>query len=288
MAAASLLFTPKAVPISSVHIGSLIIDLRYPFQEPHRPSPAPQEPSDYFVAPYKSFRQLQSAFRKDETRAHVSQLAALNFARENNRAAELEALEGRAFELVAPLAWFEAACGRDDTRRWFERVRRVGADVFLVVGFRTLFNPRVKQSETRGSLFSADLTVPLEMIGGVPPGVTGGVLDPGVGATRERRTERAVELELPGEMVYAVHYKRVRFETFKRRVLENSYLDRKNLWIDLSAVRSKSPAHGEAAAADVEVAMLKADLVDNVGVWGEEDGGEGEGEDKFVLPEDMD
>lgn len=67
-----------------------------------------------------------------------------------------------------------------------------------------------------------------------------GILNPGIGAEMTRKDGQTVSYSAPGEMVWAIAYRKIRYDAFKRRSVSSAHLDKTIHWKPLSAQRSQS------------------------------------------------
>lgn len=289
----TLVLTPKLVPLSQVHLGSLIIDTTYPYQDAFVLS-SPTDGQDYFASPSSAFNALLSRTKNTDFHVQLTTIFSTTFGWNIDESRQLDAVEEKLYELKGPLTWFEDLCSSFKTKTWLQQRLGAGDNIFLIVGLRTLLDPKLAIKAEYGYNTSLDANVPgdavISAVTGTPIN-TGGNLDFGGGGNFKRGGKQNVGFEQQGEHVYAVHYKKVKFSWFARDRVSQASLDKKNVWIDLTLSRATEDAVGSdqqvtgGTQESSEKQIIQADLADQLGVAGEHIFTEGS-EEIFVLPDE--
>lgn len=155
-------------------------------------------------------------------------------------------------------AWLEGDCSKDSVRRWIERqIQDMGPlklRMHLVVGLHTIKNVLLSRKRSHATEHSIKMTAPvLELFG--DPGILGPLVDPGVSGGIGRSDEEHQKL-MAGEMVWAIQYRRVKFNWFSSNKIERAVLSRRNCWKVLTADRGEEDWLGEGDDEDVLEAEL--------------------------------
>jgi hypothetical protein len=143
----------------------------------------------------------------------------------------IDSADARTYQLQNQSAWFKSVVEKDSTQKWLEGTFKSGEKAFLVVGFLTLADARTSQqtssdASTRGSA-KAPLSAALAAGGIVLPIDIG---SPQIGFSSNRRQMAKDEFNAPGELVYAVEYRRVAVSGFLRKRVEQASL-KSNQWV---------------------------------------------------------
>ncbi|GIK05261.1 hypothetical protein Aspvir_009365 [Aspergillus viridinutans] len=211
--------------------------------------------------PRRTIRPL-CAYSRTVLRPHLSVLG-WDFTREHpDVAVQIEALEGFTYELRNPLQWFNALIEQPGSREWLQTMNRRGADIFLVTGCRSLQDARVtlhrKHQKTNGINVMVDVGMVASAAAGAPLPVPTG-LEIGIQAEQKTLDQQNEQYVAPGEQVFAIQYKKLRFKTFPRDGVRQASVGLSTLWEDVLV------HHGEAALR-TEAKLIAVQLDDAVQV----------------------
>ncbi|KAF3077799.1 hypothetical protein TWF102_004638 [Orbilia oligospora] len=114
-------------------------------------------------------------------------------------------------------------------RKWL--LRMIGKrrnNIYMIVGLRTITNANIscgsfKLKDTGGEI-SAPISIALPAALGVPIPIISDVLDVGVGKSRIEEHEVQTRFQTPGEMIYAVEYRKLEFSWFSSRKVDKATL----------------------------------------------------------------
>ncbi|GIC92424.1 uncharacterized protein Aud_008890 [Aspergillus udagawae] len=251
-----LLVTTVPIPIGDLKLGSLIIDRSHPTQNVYAPidiqlQDAPTE--TVLKRTQKNYKTLVRTYSRTALRPHLSVLG-WDFTREHpDVAVQIESLEGFTYELRNPLQWFNALIEQPGSREWLQTMNRRAADVFLVTGCRSLRDARVtlnrKQQKTNGINVMVDIGMVASAAAGAPlPVPTGQEI--GIQAEQKTLYQQNEQYVAPGEQVFAIQYKKLKFKTFPRDGVRQASVGLSTLWEDVLV------HHGEAAPANLIAVQL--------------------------------
>jgi hypothetical protein len=122
-------------------------------------------------------------------------------------------------------AWFGEACSQPETRTWIENAVDSRKTVYLVVGFRILEDARIARNVTWEVVQGARA----EVSAGAAFGSTAVALNtasPGVGGTQDASYEQRRVFNAPGEHIFAVQYRKVKFRWLSSQTDSNPSLDK--------------------------------------------------------------
>lgn len=166
----------------------------------------------------------------------------------------LTAANTTTYDLANSDNWFRDTCTQEASRRWLEAAIDQNKNVYLVVGFRTAQDASLtssvsttKDSGVRGSLPVGSI-VPLNNVS----------LNPIAHGTQDGARATNLSFDTPGEQVFAVLYRKVKFSWLSSRKTENMKLEEGNRWKSVWEWRGPS-----IDAQDEEDDVLNADLTDS-------------------------
>lgn len=138
---------------------------------------------------------------------------------------------GTSYMLDNSDAWFDEALALEPTKNWIERRVRNGDDIYMIVGMRALTNPHIAAASARTHEAGGGGTMPLglSMIGGGAPG--SGLADPAIHGGHQVLDNTNSELIVPGERLYSLQYRRVKYTLFSRRAADTPRLGDSRHWL---------------------------------------------------------
>lgn len=163
-------------------------------------------------------------------------------------------------QLRNPNDYFHAACGEVGVRAWLEeessrpdRRQKVRVNrVYLVCGFKILTDALVSHSSTGSAGIEAAANVPAAVVaaaagaGPLPiPGDIGAAVRIGASSAED------LAYTVPGERVFAVQYRRIRFARFSTRSVDSAYLEKTNRWKSFIVSRAEDDEEEDGIAAEV-------------------------------------
>jgi hypothetical protein len=98
-------------------------------------------------------------------------------------------------------------------------------DVFLLIGFQIFTDARMKRFSMEHRRTNVGLTVPVEL----PQ-----QLDSGFALNKQSEQSRTTSFGIPGEQVYSVQFRRMKFKWFSRRKVETVFPESKNCWVSVN------------------------------------------------------
>ncbi|KAK8200564.1 uncharacterized protein BKA78DRAFT_25865 [Phyllosticta capitalensis] len=126
---------------------------------------------------------------------------------------------------------FERICASRKTRAWLESAIRRRKSVYLVTAFKTVADAEISKGKSRTSSLEGQVKLPATLAAtanGIP--LPDGILDVGAGASTTKERSEQSSFLAKGEQVFAVQYRKVRISWFKRRQVDDAYLEPGNRW----------------------------------------------------------
>ncbi|KAI5776527.1 hypothetical protein EDC01DRAFT_451634 [Geopyxis carbonaria] len=257
----------------SIRLGRLTLNADSPSQDFFDPPTTPTPSVDYHL-------NFTENIARNSSRGLRSRIIALLAASVSNISeTSVEAQKSATHSLKNSREYFKAACASPEVRKWLQFAFEDNEDVFLVVGYQTVYDAVVREK--------------------VRSGMQGNV---GESALAEAAVDRAYARErsydVPGESVYAVQYRKIVFRWWDSRKLQNARLEKNNRWKVSPGVRGAEVYDDEDVMAECgEDGAIDADLGDDsdmedelegLDTWDEELGVKGAEKDdeKNVIEED--
>lgn len=256
------------LPKDAVKLGRLVLSIKYPEQDFCDPDPegngvttgAPTTSSTIV----ETFTHLVSQSRDTSFHAVLTSLISGTAGRRANTQVEVSAPTCVTHTLTHSSQFFERACEAPRVRRWLERALRRRQLVFLVTGIKTVTDANVGVELTKGKEAGGEVRVPVDVAaaGGVP-GVlaAGGVMDVGAGGSASRQATEKTGFDAPGEQIFAVQYRKVKFRLFQSRRVENGFLEEGARWQMYVGARGEAE---DVASEEEEEDVVDATLSDTM------------------------
>ncbi|KAK7532166.1 uncharacterized protein J3D65DRAFT_670793 [Phyllosticta citribraziliensis] len=231
MAGATILLS-HLLPAEAVELGRLVIHLEYPEQEFFQSEDASLSPAGILTQRLDNFQQTLEQSTHSGVESYLSNL--LSGARNKQRASRINLSSAACItrQLQNSSQYLERLCATRLGQFWLERAIRTSQDVFLVTGIKTVFDASVENEASHSSGLEAKVQAPLTMAAtatGVPVPIDG-MLDIGARANRSKMQSNSTSFTAPGEQIFAVQYRKLRFARFSTRKVENARLEGGNRW----------------------------------------------------------
>ena len=230
--ASNFIMPSSLIGPANLCIGGLTTSTHHPLGDFIQSNPSPTA-SDLNCTLEENFDLVQKdgaaiSFKVQLTRLLTSWMGIGNS--ENNI---LESKRAATYQLLNSGGWFENSCASAKTRDWIEKMIANGRKIYCVVGYHTLIDAKYAEQVASSVKAGLKATVPTETTMGP---IWGGMLDVGVTATVAVGKESRHSYFVPGEMVYAIQYRRVKTPSFKRKDVSSAILEKSNRWVVLSKV----------------------------------------------------
>ncbi|KAH7109974.1 hypothetical protein EDB81DRAFT_736394, partial [Dactylonectria macrodidyma] len=276
------LFLSQPLPTSAISLGRLIRDPLFPdvgYYEPklgtnHPISEALSQQQEQHVTAnvaeyrFENFEDTLDSARGKGLELKLLQLSASSKS-QNSSSTTLRSRLCVIRQLRDPVTYFRSVCCEAGARAWLEEESlrpsyehgRRGGQVYLVCGFKTLTDASVSHSskKSRSTDVSADGVVAsiATAAAGVPLPVPG---DLGAAVRRGNGSGETLAYTAPGERVFAVQYRRIRFAWFSSRSVDSAYLEKDNRWKSMIASRSEEGEEEDGIEVDLVGSLGKDEL----------------------------
>lgn len=212
------------LPSGSVRLGRLVLNTRSPHQDYLDPLDDDGRPSskESLLNIHTNFEETRNSSKSSKLRSYFSDILSVSYNSQGSKVASLTAPQVTTHDLQNSGAWFQSACARAETRTWLEGAIDSGKTVYLVVGFRTLRDAKLTQSTSWDEKHGARVQAPAALLTGVVPVVD---VMPGVDAGQGTHRTQSSVFSAPGEQVFAVQYRKVKFQWMSSRTIKNIVLD---------------------------------------------------------------
>lgn len=260
------LLLDQLLPADSVALGRLVLSIRYPDQDYYESETllSLEDRATISCQRVENFMHAASSARTSGFHAFLSSL--LTGARNTHDDTKIDISaavcvtrqlqnSAKVFQLL-----FDTESG---VKAWLERAVRRREDVFLVTGIKTVTNATVSIEKSKGSDSQASVQIPTTLAASAAAGVPifGDALDIGTGVGASRNAAERTSFVAPGEQVFAIQYRRIRFARFKEINSENARLEEGVRWKMLLGTRgtgqSSEGSFVEAVTEDVDQGSLE-------------------------------
>jgi hypothetical protein len=241
------------IPVDSVKLGRLVIDVKEPCKGYLDPVPAA---TDVSVIRHPQCTDSERGAANNNFASSLIQLSEVARSRRTGKATRVTTGDLVTYQLQSPEEWFRNAIKEETVRLWMEDGIKAGSDVYLVAGYHTMLHPEVfdqhqilhgtsqlphrRDSDAHGSASR----IPED----------GGSLE---GASDSDLAKQGFQkvLVASGEQVCALQIRKVQFELLSSSKLGSVGLDEDNTWKVSWGARSQQDGLD-----DVLSATLQSDL----------------------------
>lgn len=214
------------LPIHAVQLGNFVLDIANPDQDFHLPSIDGYE-KDISSIRSDSFENSTSETKSSSFEVLISKLLGSAYDTSENEAQGIIADATTTHTLRNSGDWFRATCKSNAARDWLSEAVRSGQDAYLVVGMKTLTNAQITVKKTKTKKANTWFHIPLaqfidwtNMLGTLVCNCKW------KGDTKNLTSS----ISIPGEQIYAVQYRRVRFSRFSNQNVEKARLESGTRW----------------------------------------------------------
>ncbi|OIW23723.1 hypothetical protein CONLIGDRAFT_686635 [Coniochaeta ligniaria NRRL 30616] len=269
----------------AVELGRLVLRPECPDQEFKQPEATPETQK----TPLTNLMHAVDSEKGVKLKLGLDRLLSAWLTIKTNTSTELSSHTFASYQLRNSDTYFRKACQEPAVREFLEtQARRRFGQVFLTCGFKTLEDAHVEQARGRENEMGAGVSVPVSLVaaaatGGMPlppvlPGADAEVeVAAEVGPSKSRETAK---FDAPGEQVFAVQYRKIRFSWFSSRdKVDAARLEAGNRW------ELYGPAKGEGGE-DVLEAGLEGDAGSSAFASGDYESVDLDGETFVFLPDE--
>jgi hypothetical protein len=269
---ATILFKQFFLPLESAKLGRFIVSIEHPHQEYHDPA-CPDAPEG-LVSVRDDYHGSSQENAGNKFALALTSLMSAGFSNRAKTNVKIAADQVKTYTLANSTRWFMEAMSLEDTRKWVERAIYQDDDVYLIVGFHTVFNARIIQESVRGRETAGEISLPvglsLAAVGVIAP--FGNIVDPKISGSHQAAEGGRVQFVAPGEQVCAFQYRKICYRWFSSRNVDNAVLSKWPRWTTYDRSRDRDEEGGRDDSIEVELVELQADGGD----WDREEASTGE------------
>ncbi|KAK6544788.1 hypothetical protein TWF694_001471 [Orbilia ellipsospora] len=271
MAGKVLLQTSLCSP-SVISLGRMIVDIKSPQRRFHDPFPERYLPST--VQKERNIRETSQRMKGSKAGARLTELISLFAAKTKLEDIHVESITAVTYILCQWDDIFREACASHATRKWLEGTIEDGKDVFFIVGFKMLLDPRIEEKATKSKKNELELQLPVNAamsIAGVNPlgFLLDGVGDPAISNETKKSITESRLSEALGECVYAIQYCKVNFKWYSSKKIEKSQLGANKWQIYLGIRGAGDYFDDEEGSADEMEDVVETELIQDFDFTGE-------------------
>jgi hypothetical protein len=262
----SILLSQFFLPLSAVSLGRFVTSLDHPHQDFHDPlCNSSPEVIEGVQAQYDS---IHHSVKNQNVASQLTTFLSSSFSKCLKASIRISADQAKTYYLNNAGQWFRDAVQSKETQKWIERIIDEGEDIYFVVAYHTFLDTRIIQQLEGRSAAGGSLAIPISTVStaltasGVVVPFTN-VADPGVSVTHDHTGDEQRHFIAPGEQIYAVQYRKVRWRWFASNKVDKMMLAKKAWW-----ERYDRPRYLESEAED----MIEVDLEDEITLEGEHKG----------------
>lgn len=220
----STILLPTLLSPSSVRLGRLVLNTRSPHEDFIDPLDDDDRPSpkDTIVNIRKNFEETRKYSKSSKLRSYFTEFLSISYQSQSSGVSTISAPQVTVHELKNHPTWFQDACSLPGIRTWLEARIDDGKTVYLIVGFQSLRDARLLQSTSSRTSQGATAKIPVADLTGVrtPVAVT-----PKAQGDHETGHEQNSAYDAPGEQIFAVQYRKIKFQWLSSRTIDNIVLD---------------------------------------------------------------
>lgn len=136
---------PSLPSFEDVKLGRFITNIERPQEGYHEPS-MPNDPA--CAVNIFSVSGLNQCERKASLGAYITRLISIKHSSFTNLKIQIDEANGSEYSLDNSTSWFDKAISLPETKSWIERAAMRREKMYMVVGLRTLINPRITITST--------------------------------------------------------------------------------------------------------------------------------------------
>ncbi|KAI9775072.1 MAG: hypothetical protein M1839_001464 [Geoglossum umbratile] len=285
--AEDILLSQFFLPLSAVSLGRFVISLDDPYQDFHNPlCNSGPEVTERVQTQYDSIRH---SIKHQNVASQLTTFLSSSFSKRLKASVWITADRAKTYYLNNAGQWFRDAVQSKETQKWIEGTIDEGEDIYVVVAYHTLFDARIIEQLGGQSAASGNLAIPVStvltasgvvvpftniadcccrstrwsgiVVARAPPATPVAAsrahhnTDPGLSGFRDHIEDEQRQFIAPGEQIYAVQYRKVRWRWFTSNKVDEMTLAKKAWW-----ERYDRPRYLESESED----MIEVELEDEI------------------------
>lgn len=159
----------------------------------------------------------------------LSGLLNINHGTEKKSLVSISASKALKYEIQNSGVWFSEACSLPSVRQWLEKAVENYSHAYLIVGYQTLVDAQVTVDFKKvGSVGAGVETAAIGSALGIPSDAV--LLDHGLEGSHTTNKGYSKTFFCQGEKVYAIAFRRIRFNWFASKKVSESFLSENTKW----------------------------------------------------------
>lgn len=241
---------PMLVAAADLPVGSLVCSLLEPSMDAYVPDEEIRSRNSTEAAA-TSFEAWQHTYKAKKVSGALSQLFHLKVSPGKGNAGSVNSKIIKQYSIREPRQLFAEICRRTDAKKWIEDGIRAGEKSYMIVKLMTVQDAEITRHELRKQDTETEVTVPVSQV--LSSGANFlGIVDPGMGVGWTSIKGKDIAFTAPGEVIWAIGYKRIKFDSFLRKNADCALLDSKIYWKPLAGQRGASADDEEELEVDLE------------------------------------
>ena len=224
MASTNLLLT-QPLSLDEIGLGLFVTSLDYPKQEYVQPDAVCESAKKLLT----NLNHVLDTERGMKLKVSLLDMLSASPASRSNLNTSLSSHTFTSYQLHKSDTYFRHACSEPAVREFLQtQAQRLFGKVFVVCGYKTLQDAHVNQSQGGSGSFEGGLALPASVVasaaamaGGVPlPPIVTPESDIdllAIKAERDTKMQESAQYDAPGEQVFAVQFRRVKFSWFSAK-----------------------------------------------------------------------
>ncbi|KAF3918183.1 hypothetical protein ABW20_dc0104505 [Dactylellina cionopaga] len=230
------------LPPKAVALGRFVTNLKCPAEEFFDSGLLSNQVtrSNILVTTRNNFREVLEYTSSSLAQSTLTAIISLHSALGTLDRVQMESLINKTYQLENSTAVFESICEDPGARKWLIKMIGRGRSIHMVIGFETITDARVLLNNCQTKERGRDITIPVSAATAAAVAVPfpfTDVLDVGAGVTEMKGSEVEASFFAPGEMIFAVQYRKLEFSWLSSRDIDKATL-RKSRWRMNIGVRS--------------------------------------------------
>ncbi|KAH8152706.1 uncharacterized protein LAJ45_02930 [Morchella importuna] len=220
----------QLLPITSAELGRLVLNPKKPNQDfidlIFEPTFTCQITKN-FQENYEERRRFSKLL---SLKGFLSDICSMSYQKQSKLEATLRAPSATMYDLDNSGKWFESVCSQPSVRKFLETSIDEARSIYLIIGYRTVSDGTLVKKLSVKSNKATGIQGPLSLL---PAGITTPVtslIDPTVQLNQDSGNIQELLYKSPGEQIFAILYRKVKYKFMTKRSLESMVLEANNRW----------------------------------------------------------